>query len=216
MIRTFSFSEAGGHPINEDAFVIHPFLNETEGVLVCLADGQGGRAGGGPAAQLACRTIFEAVGATSVADLSKDYSWVEILTYADRAVAADSTAGFTTLIGLGVENDCVTGASCGDSAALAVCGSGATVELTSRQFKNPPVGSGEADFIPFSVKLIRPWRLLVMSDGVWKYIDWQRIGEMAARFTGEMLLAVLQTAARLRGSEQFQDDFTVVLIEATA
>jgi PPM family protein phosphatase len=216
MIQTFSFSEAGGHPINEDAFVLNPFLNEAEGWLVCLADGQGGRAGGGAAAQLACRTVADHVAATSVAGLDKPSSWVEILSRADRAVAADPTAGFTTLIGLRVMNDWVTGASCGDSAVLAVCGSGSIVELTARQFKNPPVGFGDATFIPFTAKLVRPWRLLVMSDGVWKYVGWQRVRELAARLTGATLLAELQSVARLRGSGEFQDDFTVALIEAMA
>ncbi|HEV3438576.1 MAG TPA: SpoIIE family protein phosphatase [Gemmata sp.] len=216
MIQTFSFSEAGGHPINEDAFVLHPFLNEAEGWLVCLADGQGGRAGGGPAAQLACRTVADHVAATSGAGLDKPDSWVEILTRADQAVAADPTAGFTTLVDLSVQNDCVTGASCGDSAVLVVCGSGSIVELTSQQFKNPPVGFGDATFVPFTAKLVRPWRLLAMSDGMWKYVGWQRVRELAMRLTGARLLAELQTAARLRGSGEFQDDFTVVLIEAMA
>src|SRR6185369_1355332 len=91
------------------------------------------------------------------------------LAHADAAVAADREAGFTTLVGLCVGADHVAGASCGDSAAVAVCGASAPRVLTSRQWKNPPVGSGEATFVPFEMELAEPWRLLVMSDGVWKY-----------------------------------------------
>ena len=63
-------------------------------------------------------------------------------------VAKHPEAGFTTLIGFSVREDKITGASCGDSAVLAVCGSGEITELTRLQFKDPPVGSGEAVFSP--------------------------------------------------------------------
>ena len=87
-------------------------------------------------------------------------------------------------------------------------------ELTRLQFKDPPVGSGEATFMPFEAELVRPWRILAMTDGVWKYVGWLRARELAATLSGEELLAALQAAARLPGNGQFQDDFTAVLIEA--
>ena len=179
MTRAYSFSAAGGHGssvnendytgrnrshlVNEDAFVLQPLPDG--GWLVALADGQGGRAGGRRAAQLACEVAARG-------GLAED---------ADAAVAADPAAGFTTLVVLRVEGGRVTGASCGDSAAVAVCGGDAPRVLTSRQFKNPPVGSGEATFMPFEAELVRPWRVLAMTDGVWKYIGWQRIHELAAK-----------------------------------
>ena len=138
----------------------------------------------------------------------------ECLTEADTAVAADPAAGLTTLVALWVEGESVTGASCGDSAALAAWGDGFIRILTSRQFKNPPVGSGEATFVPFEVQLTRPWRLLVMSDGVWKYVGWDRVSNLVGRHSGEDLLTELQTAARLTTTGEFPDDFTVVLLES--
>jgi serine/threonine protein phosphatase PrpC len=207
MIRTSSFSAAGGHAVNEDTFAIQPLPGEA-GWLVALADGQGGRAGGARAAQLACRVALE--------HATQPDHWAEALTRADEAVAADAEAGFTTLVGLRVEGDRVAGASCGDSAALAVSPDRAPRVLTSRQFKNPPVGSGEADFIPFEAELVRPWRVLVMSDGVWKYASWDRVWDLSARLSGEELLAELQAAARLKTTGEFQDDFTVVLLESDA
>jgi hypothetical protein len=201
MIRTYHFSAAGGHPVNEDAFVLRP-LPGGAGCLVALADGQGGRAGGARAAQIACRIA------------SASAKWTEYLPEADAAVAADSEAGFTTLVALAVEGDYLSGASCGDSAALAVSGGETLRLLTSRQFKNPPVGSGEADFIPFEMELARPWRVLVMSDGVWKYASWERVWDFAVRLSGEELIAELQSAARLKTTGEFQDDFTVVLLES--
>jgi len=208
MIQTYSFSEAGGHPVNEDAFVANPISGEADGAFVCLADGQGGRAGGQKAAQLAC------TGAGLLFYIF-DRSWSDLLQSADRDVAKTEDTGFTTLIGFSIRDDTLTGASCGDSAVLALCGSGAITELTAHQFKNPPVGSGEAIFVPFDIKLTRPWKILAMTDGVWKYVGWDRVHALARELGGEELLAALQTAARLQRSGQFQDDFTVVLLEAT-
>ncbi|MCE9566190.1 MAG: SpoIIE family protein phosphatase [Planctomycetes bacterium] len=207
MIQTFTFSEAGGHPVNEDAFVANPLVGEAKGMFVCLTDGQGGRAGGGKAARLACD------GAALLFYILKR-SWSELLQSIDRSVTADKEAGFTTLLGFDVRDDHIKGASCGDSAVLAVCGSGAIAELTQHQQKNPPVGSGEAVFVPFEMSLVKPWKILAMTDGVWKYVGWDRVRTLATQLGGEELLTALQNAARLPRSGQFQDDFTVVLLEA--
>lgn len=213
MGRTYSFSAAGGHPVNEDAFALRQLPRE-EGWLVALADGQGGRAGGKRAAQLACETAIQHALALRPEQRATGAAWAEILAHADAAVAADSEAGFTTLVGLCVSGDRVAGASCGDSAAVAVCGADAPRVLTSRQFKNPPVGSGEATFVPFELELESPWKVLAMSDGVWKYASWDRVWDCAARLAGEDLIAELQQAARLKVSGEFQDDFTIVLLES--
>lgn len=199
MIRTHSFSCAGGHPANEDAFALRPVEGGWE---VALADGQGGRAGGARAAQLACEIVLGSVG-----------SWAGRLVAADTAVAADREAGFTTLVALQIVGNHLFGASCGDSAAVAVCAGTAPKVLTSRQFKNPPVGSGEADFIPFELKLILPWRVMLMSDGVWKYASWDRVWDCAARLAGEELIEALKDAAKLKTTGEYQDDFTIVLLE---
>ena len=207
MIRTSTFSDAGGHATNEDAFLANPLVGDEEGKFVCLADGQGGRSGGAKAARLACDSagllfyIFKR-------------PWANLLEGADRAVAENKDAGLTTLVGFDVSADHIQGASCSDSAVLAVCGSGAVAELTQHQHKNPPVGSGNAVFVPFAMRLVRPWKVLAMTDGVWKYVGWDRVRGLATRLCGEELLAALQAAARLPRSGQFPDDFTVVLIEA--
>ena len=54
-----SFSEAGGHPANEDAFRLESHPLDADCWLCFLADGQGGRAGGAPAAQRACEAALE-------------------------------------------------------------------------------------------------------------------------------------------------------------
>jgi hypothetical protein len=213
VIQLFTFSEAGGHPENEDAFLANRLPGEPEGALVCIADGQGGRAGGARAARLACEVASAAACSRTLEELTDSRTWEAILSEADAAVAADAEAGFTTLIGFAIRNGFLVGASCGDSAVFVVSGTD-LLEPTERQFKNPPVGSGEATFIPFEAELTRPWRVLAMTDGVWKYAGWEKIATAARERGGEELLARLQSAARLRGTGAFPDDFTVVLIEA--
>jgi serine/threonine protein phosphatase PrpC len=140
-------------------------------------------------------------------------AWETILRRADEATAADAEAGCTTLIGFHIRGGSLSGASSGDSAVLAISKEGRPVIVTARQFKAPPVGSGEALFIPFERVLAEPWKVLAMSDGVWKYAGWERVMAVASSHQGQTLVETLAQSARLRGSGGFQDDFTLVVFE---
>lgn len=209
MIRVHSFSVAGGHPVNEDAFEVRQHPADAECWLCCLADGQGGRQGGGRAAQLACRVAMDA----ALQKPPDSDAWTEALGKADEKVAADAEAGYTTLIGFTIANEVLLGASCGDSAVLAISKDRKPAIVTARQFKNPPVGSGEALFVPFEVELVRPWLVLAMSDGVWKYAGWERLMARTASHHGERLVEEIAALARPPGSGEFPDDFTLVVFE---
>ena len=189
----------------------HP--SDTESWLCFLADGQGGTAGGRDAARLACRIAAEAAFNMSLRELAGPAAWKVILQQADRAVLVDPAAGLTTLLGFCISDGFLAGGSSGDSAVYAVSGGDRVENLTANQRKNPPVGSGGATFIPFATRLIGRWSVLAMSDGVWKYVGWERLVRAAAGFRGEECLAQLQKAARLPGSGRFPDDFAVVLFE---
>ena len=212
MVQVFSFSEVGGHRVNEDAFCVQPHPLTADNWLCFLADGQGGRAGGGAAAQLACRSGLDIASKFRSESLIDRSIWPDILRQADLAVEADVDAGYTTLIGLCASGKRIAGASSGDSAVLLV-NKGKAVHLTSAQHKNPPVGSGAAIFVPFEAEVEAPWSILVMSDGVWKYAGWDRVADVAVRQRGPTVLEALQECARLPRSGQFPDDFTVVLLE---
>jgi hypothetical protein len=213
LIRTHSYSEAGGHPVNEDVFLVQPHPADAELWLCALADGMGGQAGGGRAARLACQIALDLAARLAPRVVTNPAAWPTLLGQADQAVARDAEAGYTTLIGFAVSATAISGASSGDSAVLALSPPGRAQRLTAHQIKNPPTGSGGAVFVPFAARLESPWMALAMTDGVWKYVGWERIVQLAAASSGEALLAALQQAARLPGSGLFQDDFTAVLFE---
>jgi serine/threonine protein phosphatase PrpC len=215
MLRVTSFSEAGGHARNEDAFLVRQHPAEPDYYWLCmLADGQGGRSGGAEAAQAACRTAMEVALRQAPRALIKSTTWPAVLAQADQAVLAETAAGFTTLLGFGIRGASVAGASCGDSALLVVSRSKEACDLTKAQRKNPPVGSGEALFVPFSTALVAPWTVLAMSDGVWKFVGWERLVQAVTEPNPEPILETLQRAARLQ-SGRFPDDFTAVVFEET-
>jgi PPM family protein phosphatase len=216
MVNVLSFSEVGGHAVNEDAFAVERHPADDTCWLCCLADGQGGRAGGGRAAQIACCVALEAAKAEARWKLATASTWATLLRHADEAVEADADAGFTTLIGFCIAKGRLAGASCGDSAVLTVVPGERPREVTANQHKNPPVGSSAAPFTPFAATLTGAWSVLAMSDGVWKCAGWERIAKATTTARGQQLLDHLQGLARLPGSGRFPDDFTVVLFEGEA
>jgi hypothetical protein len=205
-------TEIGCGRENEDAITVQPHPADPNCLLCVIADGQGGQAGGGPAARLACRTCIELAAATPLYRLWSADTWTKILADVDRAVCADSVAGFTTLIGLCVVEGRVRGASVGDSAVLLKCAGRPVQILTDKQVKNPAVGWGTAVAVGFGADLVAPWTLLVMTDGVWKYAGWEKLRACAESGTGPEILDTLRAAVRLR-SGAFQDDFTLVVVQ---
>lgn len=212
IVEVTTFTEAGGHPLNEDAFLVQEHT-AAQGCWLCfLADGQGGRAGGGTAARLACRVGLDIAAVARPERLLDKRYWASLLSVADFNVADDTIAGFTTLVGFAVGNGRLVGASSGDSAVLLVTG-GEARELNAGQRKNPPVGSGGAKFVSFEARLTVPWKVLAVSDGVWKYAGWHKVIGAAKTMSREALVNALEHAARLPGSEKLPDDFTVVVFD---
>jgi serine/threonine protein phosphatase PrpC len=214
MCLVFTHSEAGGHPTNEDAFEVqrHPAVSSCW--VGSLADGQGGRSGGAEAARLACRIAVDAVLSRPIASLPRAGTWVEALRQADARVLADPEAGFTTLISFAVVVGQVIGASSGDSALWVAGADGRVVDLTERQSKNPPIGSGGAEPTPFVARLSDSWVVLAMSDGVWKYVGQDGVRGALRRHRGRELLDALVARARLPRSGGLQDDFTAVVLQS--
>ena len=212
MIRAVTHSETGGHAHNEDAFILRSHPDDPASYLCAVADGQGGQSVGGPAARLACDTFLKVASQATLAELMVFGVWDDILAFVDRTVAADALAGFTTLVAFCIAGGFLRGASSGDSALILAEPEQEPLILTARQSKDPPVGSGGAVFVPFSIKPQAPWTALAMTDGVWKYVGWDTLLQAAAGAPPEEMLRSLRQRAGLPGSGTLQDDFTVIIL----
>lgn len=211
-MRIFSHTEAGHEHVNEDVVRIETHLRDEDSWLCALADGQGGQRGGGEAARIAVDTTIEKAQNYAPQKLTKGKLWPQVIGTADDAVATDKSAGYTTLIALCVSDKKVCGASCGDSAVL-LFNNGTISILTEHQRKNPPVGSSASQPIAFEAKLSPSWKLLIMSDGVWKFAGWDTIHDQCREFDGTELIVKLRTLAAGHNNK-LPDDFTIALFEA--
>jgi serine/threonine protein phosphatase PrpC len=216
MYGIFTFTECGSHATNQDAFAITVHPDDPLCCVCVLADGQGGRTGGRNAAHTACRVTMKKALSYSPKRLARPSSWPTILHTADNAVHDSADAGYTTLVAACIMPSMVCGASSGDSAAVVLTGGNVHHRLTARQIKNPPVGSGLAAFVPFASRLIAPWVVLLMSDGVWKYAGWGKIVSAITQLNGQAMIDALKHSARVPCSGKFQDDFTVVAVQKAA
>src|SRR5436309_4220580 len=169
MLTVAHCTEIGCGPVNEDSFLVRPHPTDGNCLLCAVADGQGGQPLGGPAARLACQVCIDLASRATPDRLASPIVWADIIRQTDQTVAGDRTAGLTTLVGLSISGHRVDGASSGDSAAV-ILGPGQPMRiLTAQQRKGPPVGSGSVMAVGFSAVMTAPWKLLVMTDGGWKY-----------------------------------------------
>lgn len=200
-----------GYGENQDALVVLQHPREPQMLLVAIADGQGGQPGGKAASQKACHTILQAAAECRPISLRRTGKWKRLLVQTDRALRADSDAGFTTLIAFAIMRHKLFGAANGDSALMAVTANDVQV-LTKGQAKNPPVGSGCAMPFVFKYSLPRPWTILAMTDGVWKFAGWDKIWDSALDSSEpETKIEYLRSAASASG--RLQDDFTLLVLK---
>ena len=75
------------------------------------------------------------------------------------------------------------------------------------------MGSSAAHPVAFSARLEPGWTLLVVSDGVWKYVGWESISRLASRTQGQELIAALRQASLEANGGRLQDDFSVALLQ---
>jgi len=208
----YTFTEAGDGHANEDA-IAHRLHPATDNFALCaLADGQGGRSGGGIAAQAAVLLALDAACAVKPEALLSPLRWLEVCNVTDREVAAKPDTGYCTLVALAAAGAWVVGASSGDSAAVLIL-EHSSVILTDRQYKNPPVGSGAVKFEAFSSRPGVRWRVLVVSDGVWKYVGWERMIAVGRSAQGNQVAEELRREV-LQSHGLLPDDFSVITIES--
>ena len=160
-VETFTFADSY-RPNSEDRVAV---FEVPTGVVVAVADGMGGRAGGGEAASAFIASVAEAVAA--VGDVVDADAWDALLVRADRSIRDDRLAGETTAVLVGIGNSRIGGASVGDSGAWLITAD-RMFDLTAAQQRKPGLGTGMASPTPFRARAV-PGTLLVATDGLFKY-----------------------------------------------
>jgi serine/threonine protein phosphatase PrpC len=192
---------AAGNPENQDRGLI---LEDGPRTVLCVADGAGGRSGGGEAAGMAVEFVRQN---TSI--LGNPESCAEVLRKMDTVVANDSIAGETTCALAIVTPEEVLGASVGDSGVWLIPDDEPYTDLTQAQRRKPMVGSACAWPVPFR-RLKRAGVLLLATDGLMKYTSAQRIVETCKRHPIEPAAQRLIELVRYP-SGSLPDDVTLIL-----
>lgn len=188
--------EAAG-AAGQDRAAAFPFA---DGHLLIIADGAGGVSGGAAAAQ----TIVDALRAV---DPARTHDWVEVLRRLDVSLSSAPASGETTAVIAYLTDQEIVGASVGDSGGWMLVG--IWLNLLEDQRRKPLLGTGQAvpvGFGPFPTGE----RVLLGSDGLFKYVDAERIGQLARGSSLEGAASELVRAARLP-SGALQDDVAVVI-----
>ena len=119
----------------------------------------------------------------------------------------------TTAVVVELSGQRICGASVGDSGAWAISESG-IVDLTDSQSRKPLMGSGSARPVPFG-PVVERGRLLVASDGIFKYARREQLATCALTGAVEDAVTALIDAVRLRNG-RLQDDVAVILCDLPA
>ncbi len=172
------------------------------GLLLALSDGAGGWGDGARAAERVVQALTTSAG-------RPDVVWAEVLSALDADLAR-AGIGEATAIVIEVSASGLRGASIGDSAAFLVH-DGRLDELTRDQRRKPLLGSGAARAVSFE-RLDWQGRLLLVSDGIDKYVARAELGRLALRESIAESIDAIVSSARLP-SGALHDDVSIVLCE---
>jgi serine/threonine protein phosphatase PrpC len=175
------------------------------GLVVVVADGAGGVAGGSSAAEAVITAVSAAV-EVHTHEFWTPAFWVEVLQDADVAMASKGVGGESTAVVVALGQD-IVGASVGDSVAWIV-GSSGLVDLTAQQKRRPLMGSGSAVPTAFG-SLAGADAVVVASDGFAKYAARARISAAATNREPVQAVEALVDLARTR-SGALQDDLALI------
>ena len=174
------------------------------GYLVAVADGAGGTGGGSAAADGLIEFLSRLTEKAATTD------WFGALCTFDDELVARRLGAQTTAVVAFVKDDRILGASVGDSSAWLIAQAGEITDLTARQRRRPLLGSGEALPVQFEAEL-RGGRMLLGSDGLFKYATAERICALAVQGSVAQAASALANCVRLP-SGGLQDDVAVVLL----
>lgn len=186
---------------SQDRVIVEVAGNRT---LVVVADGAGGVAGSGAIAGAICEKLRERFRATP-----GGCNWLTEVRQLDEELAKSSAGGISTVIVIVVEAGAVRGVSVGDSEAWIISGD-RIIDLTVAQNRKPLLGSGDAVPVEFGPSPFAG-RLLVGTDGLFKYAPAERIASVAGSEPVDRAVGDLVDLARLSNGS-LQDDVAVALL----
>jgi len=195
---------------NQDraAIIEHP-----QGLLLVMADGAGGIAGGREAAERVIQAVEEAQ--VPETEFLNPLRWCYILSQADEELYQHPIAGETTAVVVALKNEgFVCGASVGDSGAFLVPEAGSLDELTAQQWRRPLIGSSIATPAPFGPMPLTG-TLLLATDGLIKYASPKTIRQMVLTNPVEDATKALIESVRYP-SGNLPDDVTVIISRLSA
>ena len=163
---------------------------------LALADGVSGMSGGLEAATQAVQSW------TKAKSLAPELALAE----ADSLLSRASHGGQTTAIYLELTPDSLQGASLGDSCVWFLEANGTWTELTEYQRRKPYLGSGEAVPIAFFRVPRESGRVLICSDGLWRFMD------LADIWANAFLDPLAKAADALLNKPPYMDDVSLVLV----
>lgn len=175
-------------------------LEVYDGHLFVLADGAGGTSGGASAADRVNDEVLRS-SINSVDDC------IGLLNDLDRQL---EFLGQTTAIIAKISNERIFGASVGDSCAWLVRQS-SYIDLTQEQIQKPLLGSGRARPVGFGPYDVNESKIMLASDGLFKYVHHNKILSIIASEKINDVAALLIEAARLP-SGALQDDISIITI----
>jgi serine/threonine protein phosphatase PrpC len=197
-------SASASYRVNSEdrtAIVESPF-----GLVLLIADGVGGRSGGGAAADFFVQRAATWVGSLTQAPSAHDLH--AFLSHVDFEMSRAADIGETTALMVLASADGIQGAATGDSAAWWITDS-RYVDLSRDAGQKPWLGSGLARIQPFAHRIERG-TLLLATDGLSKYADTARLCAIARGGCLDQLPRELIEAVRLP-SGTLQDDVAVIL-----
>lgn len=201
----FACRAIGAAPTCQDRAAV--FMSRNALVLV-VADGAGGIAGGEHAAESLVRRVE--AHASSVAEAIDPMGWLTILNECDADLFRDPRGGETTaaICAIDSEGRC-GGASVGDSRAWFVSAS-LVLDLTTNQKRKPLIGSGRASQRPFFQSCTPPGTLLLGTDGLFNYVSRPNIAECLEAANLTIVIDRLLDAARAT-TGALQDDVGIAI-----
>jgi serine/threonine protein phosphatase PrpC len=158
----FSTALASPRVASEDRLLVQRL---PRGLLVVVADGAGGLAGGARAAALFVEHVRARV--TSAFAANSEAAWITLSLEADARITHDPVAGETTGVALLVTDEMIIGASVGDSEAWLVTNDdfdALTIDQKRKRF-----GSGRAAPVAFT-RSLGVGNLVVGTDGLFSYV----------------------------------------------